>query len=207
MLVRGIWTVTGPDAHHFEQALSEDGGKTWVPNFEADLTRTTDTPHVPALSADAPEHGFDWQLGHWGVHMQRMLRPLSEAETWTTYDGTVDVSTLWGGRANLAEIETDGPSGHLQFLSLRLYNPQSKQWTLNFAHAGSGKVGAPMYGSFKGGRGEFYDVEDLDGRSILARFVFGDIKDGSSRDEQAFSADGGKTWEVNWINTHTRAKD
>jgi len=204
ILVRVIWSVTSADAHHFQQSLSEDGGKTWQPNFEADLTRTTEAPKVPTAFADPTQHDFDWQLGDWNVHMQRMLHPLSAAETWTTYDGTVAVSKVWGGRANLAEIETSGPTGNLQFLSLRLYNPQSHQWTLNFAHSGSGTVGSPMYGEFKDGRGEFYDRSTLDGKAILERFVFGDIAVGSGRDEQAFSADGGKTWEVNWINTHTR---
>ncbi len=64
-----------------------------------------------------------------------------------------------------------------------------------------------MYGEFNDGRGEFYDQSTLDGRVILERFVFETLKPGSSRDEQAFSADGGKSWEVNWINTQERAKD
>ncbi len=136
--------------------------------------------------------------------MKRMLQPLSTTETWTTYEGTVDVMKLWGGRANLAQIDTQGPSGHLQFLSLRLYEPKSHQWTLNFAHAGSYLMASPMHGQFHDGKGTFYDQSTLDGKAILERFSFGDISTSSGQDQQAFSADGGKTWEVNWINDQTR---
>jgi hypothetical protein len=90
---------------------------------------------------------------------------------------------------------------------MRLYNPQAHQWSLNFASSNSGTLGVPMIGEFKNGRGEFYDQETFNGRMILVRFVFTADSAGSTRDEQSFSEDGGKTWEVNWINTATRIKD
>jgi hypothetical protein len=153
------------------------------------------------------QHDFDWQLGGWKIHMQRLQHPLTGSTKWTELDGTVVVRKVWNGRANLAEIVTDGPSGHLEFLSLRLYNPQAHQWSLNFASSNSGTLGVPMIGEFKNGRGEFYDQETFNGRMILVRFVFTADSADSTRDEQSFSEDGGKTWEVNWINTATRIKD
>lgn len=208
VLVRMIWKDFTPTSHHVEQSFSADGGKTWEINFIGELTATTEQPKVPTAFADPTQHDFDWQLGSWDIHMKRMLHPLSSAETWTNYDGKVEVSKVWGGRANLALIDTQGPSGHLQFLSLRLYEPKSRQWTLNFAHAGSYLLGSPMHGQFRGGKGEFYDQSTLDGKGILERFTFEVVKPGSStRDEQAFSADGGKTWEVNWINTQQTSLD
>lgn len=208
VLVRMVWDDITPTTHHVEQSFSADGGKTWEANFIGDLTATTETPKVPTAFADPAQHDFDWQLGSWKIHMKRLLDPLTPAETWTTYDGTVDVAPLWGGRADLAEIDTQGPTGHLQFLSLRLYEPQSHQWTLNFAHAGSGMVGTPpMHGQFHGGKGEFYAPDTLDGKSILERFSFGSITADGGQDQQAFSADGGRTWEVNWINDQTRIKN
>ena len=152
-------------------------------------------------------HDFDWQLGSWKIHMQRLQHPLTGSTKWTELDGIVVVRKVWDGRANLAEIVTNGPSGHLEFLSLRLYNPQSHQWSLNFASSNSGTLGVPMIGEFKNGRGEFYDQETFNGRMILVRFVFTADSADSTRDEQSFSEDGGKTWEVNWINTATRIKD
>ncbi len=153
------------------------------------------------------QHDFDWQIGTWKVHMQRLQHPLTGSTKWTELDGTVVVRKVWDGRANLAEIVTDGPSGHLEFLSLRLYNPQAHQWSLNFAGSNSGTLSVPMIGEFKNSRGEFYDQESFNGKTILVRFVFSADSPNSTRDEQAFSDDGGKTWEVNWINTSTRVPD
>jgi hypothetical protein len=153
------------------------------------------------------QHDFDWQLGTWKIHMSRLQHPLTGSTTWTELDGTVVVRKVWDGRANLAEIVADGPSGHLEFLSMRLYDPASHQWSLNFANTKGGTLGVPLIGEFKNARGEFYDQEPFDGRTILVRFVFEVLTADSTRDEQAFSTDGGKTWEVNWINTQTRVKD
>lgn len=164
-------------------------------------------PKTGTTTAHDGQHDFDWQLGSWKIHMQRLQHPLAGSKTWSTLDGTVVVKKVWGGRANLAEIVADGTGSHLQFLSLRLYNPDSHQWTLNFASSNGGTLSQPMYGEFKNGRGEFFDHEPFNGRMILVRFVFTAESQDSTRDEQSFSADGGKTWEVNWINTATRVKE
>jgi hypothetical protein len=207
VLLRGTWSNISPDAHRYEQAYSDDGGKTWETNFIADLTRVTSGEAVTAMKpvGDAPgQRDFDWQLGDWDIHMSRMQHPLSGRHDWTPLDGSVRVRKLWNGRANLAEIDTQGPSGHLEFLSLRLFNPAARQWSLNFVSSNSGVFGSPMIGAFTNGRGDFYDQEPYDGRAILARFSFLNLAEGSNRDEQAFSADGGKTWEINWINASKR---
>jgi hypothetical protein len=114
---------------------------------------------------------------------------------------------VWDGRANLVELTVDGPAGHIEGLSLRLYNPESRQWSLNFSNSASGTLSVPTIGEFKNGRGEFYDQETLNGRAILVRFVISDITPDSVHFEQAFSDDGGKTWEVNWIADDTRMRD
>jgi hypothetical protein len=117
------------------------------------------------------------------------------------------VRKVWNGQASLVELEADGPAGHFEGLNLRLYNPQAHQWSLNFANRNSGVLSQPTVGEFKNGRGEFYDQETLNGRAIFVRFVISDITPNSCRFEQAFSEDGGKTWEVNWIATDRRVKD
>jgi hypothetical protein len=122
-------------------------------------------------------------------------------------DGITKVTKVWDGRANLVELEAQGSAGHFQGLSLRLYNPGTRTWSLNFASASDGTLTTPTVGGFKEGRGEFFDHEMLDGRRILVRFVIFDITPGSIEFEQAFSADEGKTWEVNWVATDTRIPD
>src|SRR5215472_2974178 len=98
-------------------------------------------------------------------------------------------------------------SGYIEALSLRLYNPQSHQWSLNSANVKGGTISVPTVGEFKDGRGEFYDWEEIGGRMVLVRNVWKDISANSCTFEQAFSDDGGKTWEVNWLAVDTRIPD
>ncbi len=153
------------------------------------------------------QHDFDFEIGTWKTHLSRLLHPLTGSATWVEYEGITVVRKVWNGRANLVELEADGPGGHFEGLNLRLYNPQSRQWSLNFASSNGGTMSQPTIGEFKNGRGEFFDQETLNGRAIYVRFVISDITPNSCRFEQAFSDDGGKTWEVNWIATDTRVKD
>lgn len=153
------------------------------------------------------QRDFDFEIGTWRTHLKRLLHPLTGSSEWTEYEGTTVVSKIWSGTANLVELDVSGPSGRIEALSLRLYNPESGQWSLNFANSRSGALSQPTIGEFKNNRGEFYDQEMLNGRAILVRFVISDIKPDSCHFEQAFSADGGKTWEPNWIATDTRIKD
>src|SRR6185312_14273253 len=158
-------------------------------------------------SARDGQHDFDFEIGTWKTHLKRLLHPLTGSTTWVEYEGTSVVRKIWDGRANLVELEVDGPAGHLEGLSLRLYNPQSRQWSLSFANSSGGTLSTPAIGEFRNGRGEFFDQEFLDGRAILVRNVWSHITPDSCRFEQAFSSDGGKTWEVNWIAVDTRVKD
>ena len=118
-----------------------------------------------------------------------------------------DLPKVWDGRGNFLELAVEGPAGRIDGLSLRLYNTESHQWSLNFASAGSGTLSPPTIGEFRNGRGEFFSQETIGGRAILVRFVISDITDSTVHYEQAFSDDGGKTWEVNWIATDTRVKE
>lgn len=158
----------------------------------------------PAAAAPAVadrSHDFDFEFGSWTMHLKRLVKPLSGSNEWVEYQGVSVVHPIWGGAANVGEIDISGPAGRIQGMSVRVYNPQSNQWNVSFASLRGGTLGLPMIGGFKGGRGEFYNQELFDGRAIFVRFVFSDITPRSFRIEQAFSADGGKTWEPNWIST------
>ena len=150
------------------------------------------------------QRDFDWEIGTWKTHLRRLQRPLSGSTTWVEYEGTTVVSKVLDGRANLVELKVNGPAGRLEGLSLRLYNPQSRQWSLNFANITTGTLSPATIGEFKDGRGEFYNQETYNGRAILVRFVIIKITQDQYRFEQSFSDDGGKTWELNWIAVDTR---
>src|SRR4029077_6920440 len=124
--------------------------------------------------------------------LSRLQHPLSGSTIWVEYEGTTVVRKVWNGRVNLAELETDGRAGHLEILSLRLYDPQAHQWSLNTANRGVGTVSLPRIGEFRNGLGELFDTEAFNGRSILVRNVWSDITADSCRFEQSFSDDGAK---------------
>lgn len=153
------------------------------------------------------QHDFDFEIGTWRTDLRRLQDPLSGSSTWVEYTGTSVVREIMGGRANLVELDVEGPAGRIEGLSLRLYNPETRQWSLNFASLRNGTLTPPVIGAFEDGRGVFYGHELLDGRPIFVRFVISDVTADSARFEQAFSADGGKTWEVNWIAVDTRIEE
>jgi len=162
---------------------------------------------LPVFAQNLPrdgQHDFDFEIGTWKTQLRRLQRPLSGSTTWIEYEGTTVVRKVWNGRANLVELKADGPAGHFEGLSLRLYNPQSRQWSLNFANINDGTMTTPSIGEFKNGRGEFYNQDTYNSRAILVRFVITKVTENSYRFEQSFSDDGGKTWEVNWIAIDTR---
>ena len=190
------------------QMMEEKHGKpNWVMTFmrqEPEMVTPKIKPQATPSEGNHAQRDFDFHIGTWKTHLMRRLHPLTGSNTWVEYEGTTVVRKVWNGRANLVELEVDGPAGHFEGLNLRLYNPKSHQWSLNFANINDGTLTQPTVGEFKNGRGEFFDQETLNGRAILVRFVISDITPNSCRFEQAFSDDGGKTWEVNWIATDTR---
>ena len=165
----------------------------------------TSAPH--ALVGQDGQHDFDFEIGRWRTHLTRLVHPLTGSKTWVVLDGTSVIRKVWNGRANLVELDVAGQTGHIQGLSLRLFHPQSQEWSLNFANSSDGTVTQPTIGRFANGRGEFFDHEPYAGKTIYVRNVFSEITPSSYRFEQAFSEDEGKTWEVNWIAIDTRMTD
>jgi hypothetical protein len=161
---------------------------------------------APPAAKRSGAHDFDWEIGTWTTRVGIRTNPLSgEAPRWVDYVGTSVVKPLLGGRANFVELSVAGAQGKIEGGSLRLYGSQSGQWSLNYANLRNGLLTSPVYGGFDAsGRGLFYGPDTLDGRAILVRFVITRPSANEARFEQGYSADGGVTWEDNWIATDTR---
>jgi len=167
----------------------------------------TPKAEVPKPAMRDGQHDFDFEIGTWKTRLKRLAKPLSGSKTWLEYQGTSVVRKVWDGRANLLELEVEGEKGPIEGLSLRLYNQESHQWSLNFSNSRVGTLTSPVFGEFRDGRGEFYGVDALGSRAILVRFIITCNSEDSYHFEQAFSDDAGKTWEVNWIADDTRIKE
>jgi hypothetical protein len=154
----------------------------------------------PAMLHDG-QHDFDFEIGKWKAHVKKLSHPLSNSTEWEDYDGTVVTTPFMEGRGNLSEMNVDGATSHthIQIIAVRLYNPSSGQWSIYGASAKIGVFDPPQVGQFDGKHGEFYASDTFQGRAIYIRYVWQSVSPTSTHFEQAFSSDGGKTWEVNWI--------
>jgi hypothetical protein len=158
-----------------------------------------------SLGAPDHQHDFDFEFGSWTAHL-RVRQRLSNAESWTEFNGTSTVRKIWDGRANAGELEVSSGTTHIEGLTLRLYNPETQQWSIYWSNAKDGAIsGTPMFGRFENGRGEFYGQDVANGANVYARFIFSDVTPTTFKLEQAFSDDGAKTWVTNWVATFTKS--
>jgi len=174
-----------------------------------DASAQTSVPrHLQVQPHRDGQRDFDWEHGAWTTKVRVLRNPLSgAAPDWAEYEGTSIVRPILGGRCNLVELSVEGPSGKIEGASLRLYEPQSHRWTLNYANVRDGLLTAPVKGGFDGhGRGIFYADDTLNGRPIRVRFVISVTSNATAHFEQAYSADGGSTWELNWIADDSRVR-
>jgi hypothetical protein len=156
-------------------------------------------------------HDFDFLMRSWNVHLRKLVHPLTGSTEWIEYEGTSVMTKIWDGRANMEEFKVaivprDAKSAAavkrpgIDAQTVRLYDPESGLWSIWLADAAHGKLGGPpTVGAFHDGRGEFFDAEDIGGRTILVRYVWTQPTPTTARMEQSFSPDWGKSWEVNWI--------
>jgi hypothetical protein len=142
---------------------------------------------------------FDFLIGTWKVHHRALKKRLKGSTDWDEFEGdTVDRKIL-NGLGNMDENIIHRKTGPVHAITLRLFDPKSKEWSIYWSTNLTGTLDVPMIGGFKDGRGEFYSQEVFEGRHIYNRFIWSKITPGSCQWEQAFSTDGGKTWETNWI--------
>jgi hypothetical protein len=163
-------------------------------------------PQVSANGSTATQgdgsHDFDFLIGDWKAHVRRLPERLKGSNVWVEYNGISNHKKLLDSNANFEEFDVSSPDKKLRIKAqtLRLYNPESHQWSIYLVDLDKGTLDLPpVVGQFNGKRGEFYNQQTWEGRAVLVRYVWLDISPKSSRMEQSFSSDGGKTWEVNWI--------
>ena len=163
-------------------------------------------PQTAALSSTLRDgqHDFDFNIGVWRTHIKRTLDPFSGSSEVLELNGTVTVRKVWDGKAELEEIEADGPKGHWEGLTLFLYNPAAHQWSQSFANSKVGMLTSPNIGELKDGQVVLSGQDTVNDRAILVRAVWSEIKPDSHQYEETYSNDGGKTWHRSFVANLTR---
>lgn len=135
---------------------------------------------------------------------RRLKQILQRNQEWYEFDGTLVARKIWNGRGHVDEFRGNSPSGVVDGMSLRLYDPASRRWRDYYTAVSKRILDPPLVGGFLGKRAEFYGHELFEGKGILVRQIWSNLTPTSCRWEQAFSDDGGKTWETNWVMDLTR---
>lgn len=151
-------------------------------------------------------HDFDFLVGHWRVRHRRLKERLEGCTEWQEFEGTSTLRPLMGGHGNVDDNLIDLPAGRYRAISMRSYDPATGLWAIWWLDARQPhQLDPPVVGRFEGGAGTFYADDQFKGRPIRVRFLWTDITAGSARWQQAFSEDGGRTWETNWVMDLQRA--
>jgi hypothetical protein len=148
-------------------------------------------------------HDFHFQTGRWRIRNERLVKRLRGCTEWETFEAVQHARLLPGGLGNIDDFVTDHWPGFVG-MSLRLYNPHTRQWSIYWATNRTGGLYPPVVGAFKDGIGVFEGRDEEEGRPVRVRFTWSNITPTSARWEQEFSPDEGRTWEKNWIMVLTR---
>jgi hypothetical protein len=148
---------------------------------------------------------FDFHMRPCRIRNQRLVRRLEGCTEWQEFDATQEAHLILGGLGNVDYFHCpDFPGGPLEGMSLRFFDPATRLWSIYWVDDRSCQLQPPVVGRFVGGRGEFHGDDTFAGKPIRVRYIWSDITETSARWEQAFSADGGETWETNWRMLMTR---
>lgn len=148
---------------------------------------------------------FDFLFGRWSVTHRKLRRRLAGSSEWHAFPGTLEVAPILGGLGNFDVNRLDDPAGPYEAHSLRLYNPAAGHWSIWWLDARVPAIDAPVVGGFTGAKGSFFSDETFDGRPIKVRTTYAPFGPDAAQWTQAFLAEGGGSWEVNWIMDFRRA--
>jgi len=162
---------------------------------------------APNCAARDGRHDFDQRAGDWRVQHRKLKQFLAGSHDWITFDGTLSLRLVLGGLGNVSDNVFNVPGGAYRGVSLRAYDAKSGQWATWWLDGRNpfGELDPPMKGCFENGSATFYGSESFQGKTVRVRVIWSQLSASAARWEQAFSVDGGATWEVNWISEFRRA--
>lgn len=176
--------------------------------IEQSTTTTTTTSDAERAEHDG-SGDFDFFIGNWTSRLRILRERLKGSTDWDDYVMVGSCRKVLNGAGNLDEFTWETPAGRRSGLTLRLYDPTTRQWALYWASDTVTNTDSltPVVGHFVHGRGEFFERLNYQGTDVIVRYLWVPISETACHWEQAFSADEGATWETNWIIDHTRTTE
>jgi opacity protein-like surface antigen len=152
-------------------------------------------------------HDMDFNFGTWHTEIDRVPDPFGNPSNVVHLAGTVTVKPIWNGKGELEEIEAESPNGHWEGANLFLYDPTARQWIQTYVDSSEGRFDEPSgIGEYRDGNVEYYSAAKVQGRAVLDRAIWSDIKPDSHTYQESFSEDGGRTWHPAFTAHLTRIK-
>jgi len=162
-------------------------------------------PADVAQAATGHEHDWDWEVGRWTIHHSQLKSRLTGSTEWVEFEGTCVHWLTLGGLGNVEDQVVERPDGAYRAMTIRTFDPKAGHWLIWWLDGRfPGRIEPPVAGRFRDGVGLFTGDDTLRGRPIKVRFEWSRITPSSAHWEQAFSPDGGVTWETNWRMDFTR---
>jgi hypothetical protein len=197
-----VWfaAFAGAEHHTARRAAIDAAASALTPLFEREpetlRLKPTSRSLIRGAVAAGSEHDFDFLLGRWNVRHRLLKTRGRGSKDWLEFSGTADTRPLLGGLCNVEEhLITGRDSG----VALRCYDRAAKRWAIYWVSDRDGRLELPVYGGFSGTEGLFYGDDIYRGRAIKVRFLWHRLQADHARWEQAFSFDGGSSWETNWV--------
>jgi len=171
------------------------------------------------LLPDRP-HDFDFLVGAWHVAHRRLKERLANNDQWEEFTGSSKLWLTMGGFGTFDDNVINLPAGTYAGMqrnalhggtyrasTIRGYDPKEKLWSIWWldARTPQGPLDPPVRGRFVDGVGTFFADDTFNGKPIKVRFIWSQTNTPNPKWEQAFSPDGGKMWETNWVMHFTRA--
>lgn len=186
----------------------------WLPAFNAvarPLLRNEGSTAMSNPSGHDGRHDFDFLHGQWRIRNERLAQRLAGSTDWEIFGATQLCQPLLGGLGNVDDFVSEwtrpGADGRFIGMTLRLFNPEARQWSIYWAGNHDGVLEPPMVGAFERGIGTFHGDAEHEGRPIRVRFIWNQLSANTAHWQQAFSSDGGASWETNWHMWFRRTDD
>lgn len=151
-----------------------------------------------AASASSSSHDFDYLVGRWNIKNRTLKEPLTGNDEWEEFDATQELRPVLLGLGNVDVFSTELDRKPFEGLTLRLFDPQTRLWTIYWADSKAMKLDDGKVGSFDGDEGEFFGREIVDGKDVIVKFHWDKRDRKAPVYSRAFSADSGRTWQWNW---------